>query len=247
MTESKLYVWCGSLIRNLSIDDYRINTLEYMIDSVKEYYPEANIIISISALHHKLKNHKMFKRRDVTFIVHRRKKLQFEHLRLINKKMKFNDNDYIMFMDDDDMIIRHQEYKGMNVICGSQIYYTKKLLSTMNHHSFHEIKNNNNWQNKHWYYKHDFSGHIAKYQYIREYFDNQQLFGSSCEDVKFVQYLKQYANPIICDPFVFYRYDPYIKNKEWFNRQVNNRQNEVLILSCMLVVNMYFIYRLYKK
>jgi hypothetical protein len=275
--KQKLYVWCASLIRNNTEDTYRIHTLNCMIDSVKEYYPEANIVVSISALHSELKTRnffslthfiqslivrtsahsstcKLLERKDVKFFVHNHKKLQFEHFRYINKNVQLNPEDYVMFMDDDDMIIRRQEYLNFDVIRGRQIYNSEIFLKNINHKSVVEIMNILKWptiSTNNWEIYGDFSGYISKYRYVNKYFNNISQKKSSCEDLKLMAYLNKYVETIIYTPYIFFRHNPVFSNKEWFidliKPKYNNEMIYDILIGTMLGINIWLIHLFLRK
>lgn len=176
MTDCKLFLWCGSLIRNGGEDEHRIITLEHMLNSVREFYPEVVLTVSISLLNPKHYDSDLFQRKDVTFCCDKEKKLQFEHFRLLNNRLNYDDNDYILFMDDDDLILSRVEYNNCDVLVPSHLVIPKNPddLMLLNHKQMiDEIKQvdpdllRGKVSSRMLV---DLSGLIVKYKYVKDYF-----------------------------------------------------------------------------
>lgn len=234
MDQSQLYVWCASLIRNNEDGKLRIKTLGWMIDSVKYFYPHAKIFVSVSILGFDSEN--VLKYDDnVTFFIHKYKKFQFDHLHHIYKNTKLGQDDYILFMDDDDLIIETTDYKNYEVLRGRQVYKDvghEKLLECNHEQIIKQIKLDTGLDIKDihdiylpkfgWEITGDFSGYFSKFKYVDSYFKSRIM--SICkptEDLHFMTHLNKNIDYIYKHhPFVFFRYR-YSDGKEWINDITN--------------------------
>lgn len=214
-------VWISSVC----IDDKCINYLMNAIASTLVFRELDKIVISIYTVHdltpvlNVLKDVKDTEGINYQVIIRDTMIPQFEHIKLLTYEQSLNDDDWVIFLDDDDMyIIDPSEYLRDDVsgFVGYQLIpennegiLTESYdLNIFNLHEFVRL----NYRNMLWV--DDFSGTSIRYKYLKLYFgDNYKpFFPRSLEDTNFMNFVeKKTDNPLIIKniprsmPFIFHR------------------------------------------
>jgi hypothetical protein len=144
---------------------------------------------------------------------------QFEHIRLLTEGQRLNDDDWVIFLDDDDMFVLDPSKYLLDDVSGFVGYQfipesSEGVISEsydLNIRGLHDFVKK--------YYKSmlwedDFSGTSIRYKYLKSYFnqDYKPVFPRSLEDTKFMDFVeRETVNPLklkdMADatPFIFHR------------------------------------------
>lgn len=194
----------------------RLQSLKEMIQSVKRVYPSAIFGVSIS------QTNIQFKEEENVYILQQERKCsQFEHLSLLNERFNdWNMNDtYVLFMDDDDILLSSPEIEGKSIL-GYQYIPTDISLMTID--DLHQYPDK-------YIIDDDFSGTLVPLSIVREYFHlyNREEYGSSLEDIRFMQFIEDKGVQEVKQPYVLRRF---ISNSGWKSKI----SNELVILDYIL-------------
>lgn len=208
MIESLLINKIKNIIISISFDEkYELNEINYMKkhinimnDNLSNTYEESEIYIE-------------YQNTPLT---------QFEHLQYIYNNYNFNDDDIILFMDDDDILLElPKDYDKYDGVMGYQYSpidtcefdetYTKDINEIINCKDIFEEQ---------WNKVEDFSGYMSRYNFLHHYFIitrnemyeeanniGQKYINSlkAMEDIKFMKYLDNFIDYKYDKPFVFHR------------------------------------------
>jgi hypothetical protein len=223
--------WCGKIVSwTASHVNHRarLELMDLMLESVTRGVSLALVSISYDE---KMKKdvdnwtQKLSKTySNVIFFIHHSQMLQFNHLEHLCNICNCDDNDMILFMDDDDLLLALPSLNdSINIIKGYQYVPVDERgcqsrddkTPNMNVSQILEIIPE--FESK-WSKEIDFSGYIARYDIVRRYFAKRkkttgqmnpiEKLINSMEDTTFMDYLDD-------QPAVFKTKDPIVFHRVW--------------------------------
>ena len=175
-----------------------------MLDSVLKHpiKPFVSISFENKELEDKYRNEILIKyQQQVIFLCYNDKNTQFEHLRHIFYCASFSNNSKILFIDDDDLLLRLPDFTNFKCIRG--YHYVPENDNNASDLSLDDV---NKADKSNWMKYVEFSGYWCNYSLVKEYFLNEKYVGVPClEDTNFMNYLDEYSKNNEIEPFIFHR------------------------------------------
>ena len=173
---------------------------------------ELSVVVSLSGSEEYISKFKeLYVPKDSHKIHFRTKKYQFDHLSSICSESTLDDHDIVIFLDDDDLLLKHDKSsQDVNAYLGFQYI---GIDAKNNVADFNKNATNGNI-NKYISESHsvlikdyDFSGTTVKFGYIKYYFEHQrEKYMSPLEDVHFMKCIESVPNFIVLsEPNIFRR------------------------------------------
>jgi hypothetical protein len=209
-SSQKLHCWTASHLGNQERLNVFKLTINNILEVVKpEYYwislsssSDLNITELITFLKEK---------KEIKLYQHEKSLKQFEHLRFLLTKFDGKDSDFILFCDDDDLILRFppvslddkvQVIKGIQYIPnGNESAAVETENSDLK--EFLALEGKEGWYTQ----ECDFSGYTARFSLVKEYLSREPVkVAISLEDIKLMEFLDKQEGVITpLKPFVFHR------------------------------------------